>query len=115
MRSTGYGIGDLRYGKAKPPIIEKEDEVVIRVKAAGICGADLSRYRKLDPYVEGMAYETAALIVPSAVSVHGLYLTNLRPSGSMAVLGCGNDLRLTHLRLKNLMSNLTHQVLFFLF
>ncbi|GGE08377.1 galactitol-1-phosphate 5-dehydrogenase [Marinithermofilum abyssi] len=165
-----YGIGDLRYGQAKLPIIEMEDEVVIRVKAAGICGSDLSRYRKLGPYVEGMvlgheftgvveavgnavthvspgdrvaacpaivcgtcesclrgapsqcihltvigskqpgcfaeftklpaanvlplpegiAYETAALIEPSAVAVHGLYLTHLRPGGSVAVLGCGN-------------------------
>ncbi|OYD06822.1 galactitol-1-phosphate 5-dehydrogenase [Paludifilum halophilum] len=165
-----YGVGDLRHEQVKPPVIDEENEVIIRVKAAGICGSDLSRYRKLGPYIEGMVWgheftgvvetvgkevthvspgdriaacpaivcgkcepclkgvpsqcmnltvmgsrqpgcfaeftklpaanvwplpdaisdDMAALIEPSAVAVHGLYRTDLRPGGSMAVLGCGN-------------------------
>lgn len=165
-----YGIGDLRYEQAQPPVIEREDDVIIRVKATGICGSDLSRYRKLGPYVSGMVWgheftgvveavgsavthvspgdcvaacptiacgtctsclrgvpsqcinltvigsrrpgcfaeftklpaanvlplpediadESAALLEPAAVALHGFYLTNLQPGGSVAVLGCGN-------------------------
>ncbi|MCP3027978.1 galactitol-1-phosphate 5-dehydrogenase [Halobacillus sp. A5] len=51
-----YDRQDLRFEETKKPVIEKEDEVIIKVKAAGICGSDLSRYKKLGPYVEGMTF-----------------------------------------------------------
>ncbi|WP_010097373.1 galactitol-1-phosphate 5-dehydrogenase [Ornithinibacillus scapharcae] len=52
-----YGIEDLRYEESTPkPAIENENEVIIRVKAVGICGSDTSRYKKLGPYVEGMTF-----------------------------------------------------------
>ncbi|MBY6277383.1 galactitol-1-phosphate 5-dehydrogenase [Symbiobacterium thermophilum] len=51
-----YGKRDLRYEEAEEPFIEKNDEVIIKVKAAGICGSDLSRYAKLGPYIEGMVW-----------------------------------------------------------
>ena len=165
-----YGIEDLRYEPLTMPVLEASDDVIIRVQIAGICGSDLSRYRKLGPYVKGMTWghefagiveavgksvthlapgdpvaacptiacgqclscqkgipsqcdnlsvigarqpggfatftklpaqnvlllpdsismEQAALVEPSAVAVHGLYLTSLQPGGSVAVLGCGN-------------------------
>lgn len=48
-----YGIGDLRYEEKNKPKLEKEDEVIIKVKYAGICGSDLSRYKKLGPLSPG--------------------------------------------------------------
>lgn len=53
---TLHGKRDLRYVESEEPIIEKNDEVIIKVKAAGICGSDLSRYAKLGPYIEGMVW-----------------------------------------------------------
>ena len=44
-----YGIQDLRYEDADKPVIENEDDVIIKVKAVGICGSDISRYNKLVP------------------------------------------------------------------
>lgn len=51
-----YGKRDLRFEETVEPVIEKSDEVIIKVKAAGICGSDLSRYAKLGPYIEGMVW-----------------------------------------------------------
>ncbi|UFT99601.1 galactitol-1-phosphate 5-dehydrogenase [Radiobacillus kanasensis] len=165
-----YGKRDIRFEEALKPTIEEEDEVVIKVKAVGICGSDLSRYLKLGPYIEGMIfghefsgevvevgsnvenvkvgdrvagcpalycgkcesckkseyarcdkltvigarhpgayaeyvklpsenvvvlpenvdYETAALVEPSAVVVHGFYKMDMQPGDEVAVMGCGN-------------------------
>ncbi|GAA0609611.1 galactitol-1-phosphate 5-dehydrogenase [Virgibacillus siamensis] len=166
-----YGIQDLRSeDTSREPVIENPDDVIVKVKAVGICGSDLSRYKKLGPYVEGMTFghefsgvvveagpevgglqagdrvagcptfycgkcescrkgelsrcekltvigarhpgayaeyvklpaeniiplpdevdfDTAAMIEPSAVVVHGMYRTSLQPGGSVAVMGCGN-------------------------
>ncbi|MFG6147367.1 galactitol-1-phosphate 5-dehydrogenase [Halobacillus sp. B23F22_1] len=51
-----YGKQDLRFEDTKKPAIEQNDDVIVKVKAAGICGSDLSRYKKLGPYVEGMTF-----------------------------------------------------------
>jgi L-iditol 2-dehydrogenase len=51
-----YGKRDIRYVESEEPVIEKNDEVIIKVKAAGICGSDLSRYTKIGPYIEGMVW-----------------------------------------------------------
>ncbi|WP_174614827.1 galactitol-1-phosphate 5-dehydrogenase [Virgibacillus ihumii] len=166
-----YGIQDLRSEDTSPePVIENTDDVIVKVKAVGICGSDLSRYKKLGPYVKGMTFghefsgvvveagpevdglqtgdrvagcptfycgecescrkgelsrcetltvigarhpgayaeyvklpaeniipipdevdfDTAAMVEPSAVVVHGMYRTSLQPGGSVAVMGCGN-------------------------
>ncbi|WP_188454881.1 galactitol-1-phosphate 5-dehydrogenase [Virgibacillus oceani] len=171
MRSLKlYGEQDIRFEEADKPYIENADDVIIKVKAVGICGSDLSRYRKLGPYVEGtifghefsgevietgsevtnvkvgdrvagcpafccgkcasckkgelarceklhvmgayhpgayaefaklpaenvvpipdnVDFDTAAMVEPSAVVVHGLYHTNLHPGSEVAVMGCGN-------------------------
>ncbi|MPW25334.1 alcohol dehydrogenase catalytic domain-containing protein [Alkalibaculum sp. M08DMB] len=47
-----YGIQDLRLEEVLQPEIKKEDEVLIKVKAVGICGSDLSRYGKFGPKKE---------------------------------------------------------------
>ncbi|WP_099159548.1 galactitol-1-phosphate 5-dehydrogenase [Virgibacillus ndiopensis] len=171
MRSLKlYGKQDLRFEEADRPFIEKPDDVIIKVKAVGICGSDISRYRKLGPYVEGtifghefagevvevgpevtgikvgdrvagcptfycgkcesckkgelarceklhvmgafypgayaefaklpveniisipdtVDFDTAAMIEPSAVVVHGFDRTNMQPGAEVAVMGCGN-------------------------
>ncbi|MYL29888.1 alcohol dehydrogenase catalytic domain-containing protein [Halobacillus halophilus] len=51
-----YGAQDLRYEEKPNPVLTLEDEVVIKVKAVGICGSDVSRYKKLGPYVKGMTF-----------------------------------------------------------
>jgi len=51
-----YGKQDIRYEDSKKPILENADDVIIKVKAVGICGSDISRFHKLGPYVEGMTF-----------------------------------------------------------
>lgn len=52
-----YGVEDLRFEtNTAHPILEKETDVIIKIKAVGICGSDLSRYKKLGPYVPGMTW-----------------------------------------------------------
>ena len=46
-----YDVQDLRYEDAPDPVIEKPDDVIVKVKAVGICGSDIARYRNLGPYV----------------------------------------------------------------
>lgn len=50
---TFYAKRDLRYEDVPDPIIEKDDDVIVKVKAVGICGSDIARYRNLGPYVPG--------------------------------------------------------------
>ena len=40
-----YDVQDLRYEDAPDPVIEKPDDVIVKVKAVGICGSDIARYR----------------------------------------------------------------------
>ncbi|WP_078394072.1 galactitol-1-phosphate 5-dehydrogenase [Shouchella patagoniensis] len=51
-----YGIQDLRHEKAPIPVIENNDDVLIEITATGICGSDLSRFKKLGPYVSGTTF-----------------------------------------------------------
>ncbi|UUV98587.1 galactitol-1-phosphate 5-dehydrogenase [Vagococcus luciliae] len=51
-----YDKQDLRYEEVDEPVINRSDMVKIQVKSAGICGSDLSRYKKLGPYVSGMVF-----------------------------------------------------------
>lgn len=51
-----YDIEDLRYEEIDKPVITSPTDVIIRVKATGICGSDTSRYKKLGPYQEGMTF-----------------------------------------------------------
>ncbi|ASN04573.1 galactitol-1-phosphate 5-dehydrogenase [Virgibacillus necropolis] len=171
MRSLNlYGKQDIRFEESSEPVIENANDVIIKVKAVGICGSDISRYNKLGPYVEGMTfghefagevvrvgsevdgikvgdrvagcptfycgrcascqkgelsrceeltvigarhpgayaeyvklpaenviplpetvdYDTAAMVEPSAVVVHGFYRTSMQPGAEVAVMGCGN-------------------------
>jgi len=48
-----YAARDIRYEDAEEPVIQHADDVKIKVKVAGMCGSDISRYAKLGPYVPG--------------------------------------------------------------
>lgn len=48
-----YDIQDLRWEDAPDPVLENEDDVIVKVKCAGICSSDIARYRNLGPYVPG--------------------------------------------------------------
>lgn len=170
-----YDVEDLRYEEANKPVLEKANDVIVKVKAVGICGSDLSRYKKLGPYIKGMVwghefsgevvevgdgvsrvkvgdriagvptficedldvkkchycekaeyarcenltvigarhggayaeyirlpekncmpipdsvdYESAAMVEPSAVVIHGFYRSNLTAGDEVVVVGCGN-------------------------
>lgn len=169
-----YGVQDLRYEEADKPTIQTDNDVIVKVKAAGICGSDISRYRLLGPYIEGMvwghefsgevvevgnqvsdlkigdrvagcpvvfdgvdyyyrkgeynrsahnnaigakqpgcfaeyiclpsenfvkiddtiSFDSAALIEPSTVVLHGLFQTKLQPGDSVVVVGAGGSIGL---------------------
>ncbi|WP_163972142.1 galactitol-1-phosphate 5-dehydrogenase [Oceanobacillus halotolerans] len=69
-----YGKQDLRYEEADNPVIENTDDVIVKVKAVGICGSDISRYKKLGPYVEGMVFghEFAGEVTEVGSGVEGI-------------------------------------------
>src|SRR3712207_4866170 len=51
-----YKARDIRYEDAPMPEIIKDDDVIIKVMVAGICGSDAHRYSLLGPYIEGMVW-----------------------------------------------------------
>lgn len=51
-----YDEQDIRFEESQKPVIETGNDVIIKVKSVGICGSDISRYKKLGPYVEGMTF-----------------------------------------------------------
>lgn len=48
-----YGIRDVRIEDIPEPTIESGDDVIIKVKAVGICGSDISKYGKTGPHLPG--------------------------------------------------------------
>ena len=50
-----YDKRDLRYEEVEDPVIEEKTDVIVKVKAVGICGSDIARYRNLGPYEIGRA------------------------------------------------------------
>jgi len=70
-----YGEQDLRFeDNVAAPVIENEDDVIIKVKSVGICGSDTSRYKKLGPYVKGMTFghEFAGEVAEVGPAVKGI-------------------------------------------
>ncbi|TSB47585.1 galactitol-1-phosphate 5-dehydrogenase [Alkalicoccobacillus porphyridii] len=84
-----YDIEDLRFESTASPEVKAADDIVIRVKIAGICGSDLSRYRKLGPYVKGMTWGHEFSGVVEAV---GENVTHVKPGNRVAAcptIACG--------------------------
>ncbi|SEO41220.1 L-iditol 2-dehydrogenase [Amphibacillus marinus] len=84
-----YDKQDLRFEDAKAPALEHDDDVIIKVKAVGVCGSDLSRYAKLGPYIPGVVFghEFAGVVVKTGAAVTGI-TTGDRVAGCPA-LYCG--------------------------
>lgn len=80
-----YDKRDLRYEEVPDPVIEEKTDVIVKVKAVGICGSDIARYRNLGPYVKGnvWGHEFAGEVVEVGESV-----TNVKVGDR--VVGCPN-------------------------
>lgn len=48
-----YGVRDIRIEDVAKPQIDNNDDVIVKVKAAGICGSDLSKYIETGPHMSG--------------------------------------------------------------
>ena len=82
-----YGGRDIRVEDIPAPI-PGSDEVLIAVRAAGICGSDLHRYRGVDPWgaasgPQRYGHEIAGIIVDSGQRV-AIEPAQLRGRGSSA-------------------------------
>lgn len=51
-----YGVQDFRYEDVRKPEIEKENDILIKVNTAGICGSDISRFGKMGSYNPGLTW-----------------------------------------------------------
>lgn len=51
-----YGPKDLRFEDAEKPELEDEHDVVVKVKASGICGSDISRYKSFGAHTPGQVW-----------------------------------------------------------
>lgn len=85
-----YDKQDIRFEETPKPTIKSEDDVIIKVKAVGICGSDISRYNKLGPYVEGTTFghEFAGEVDKVGPGVKGIKVGD-RVTGCPA-FHCGN-------------------------
>ncbi|MEK4303071.1 galactitol-1-phosphate 5-dehydrogenase [Oceanobacillus sp. FSL K6-0251] len=79
---TFYGMEDLRYEYKDKPEIQAADEVIIEVKYAGICGSDLSRYKKIGPLTPGniFGHECSGVVRET-----GSKVTNIQAGDRVAV------------------------------
>jgi len=71
-----YGARDLRLEEIPEPKIKGDTDVIVQVKAAGVCGSDTSKYAKFGPHTAGMTlgHEFAGVVVEVGRSVKNLAL-----------------------------------------
>lgn len=69
-----YGKQDVRIEDVPVPKIEKDDDVIILVKTAGVCGSDISRFGKIGSYNPGLTWghEFAGVVAEVGKSVSGI-------------------------------------------
>lgn len=69
-----YGKQDVRYEDVPQPEIENDDDVIIQVKTAGICGSDISRFGKIGSYNPGLTWghEFAGVVAKKGHAVSSL-------------------------------------------
>ncbi|WP_042683159.1 galactitol-1-phosphate 5-dehydrogenase [Anaerosalibacter massiliensis] len=77
-----YGIRDIRIEDVSIPEIELDDDVIVKVKVAGICGSDISKYSKTGPHASGeiFGHEFSGEVVEVGANVK-----NVKPGDSVAV------------------------------
>ncbi len=69
-----YGAGDIRVEEVDKPRLETAGDVLIRVRASGICGSDLHPYRLAEPADPGriMGHEFSGEVAEIGSQVEGL-------------------------------------------
>ena len=69
-----YGAGDIRIEEVETPKLETAGDVLIRVRASGICGSDLHPYRQAEPVTTGriMGHEYSGEVAEIGSQVEGL-------------------------------------------
>jgi len=69
-----YSIQDVRYEETERPSIVNDDDVLIKVQVAGICGSDISRFGKLGSYHLGTTWghEFSGVVAATGSAVKGL-------------------------------------------
>lgn len=85
-----YGIRDLRYETVPDPQIETPNDVIVKVKAAGLCGSDFARYKKLGPYIPGTVWGHEFSGIVTAI---GADVVNVKPGDRVAACSsivCGS-------------------------
>lgn len=77
----------MRYEEAEMPRITEDKDVIVQVKACGICGSDISRYRKLGPHTPGQVWghEFSGVVVEVGKSVTSLQVGD-RVAGCPAII-----------------------------
>ena len=51
-----YGIRDIKVEECPIPEINTPNDVIVKIKAVGFCGSDISRYAKLGPHTIGAIF-----------------------------------------------------------
>lgn len=51
-----YDVRDLKVKDVPVPKISLDNEVIVKVKVAGICGSDISKYSKTGPHIPGEVF-----------------------------------------------------------
>ncbi|WP_194207468.1 galactitol-1-phosphate 5-dehydrogenase [Superficieibacter sp. 1612_C1] len=69
-----YSVQDVRYEETPRPVITADDDVIISVQVAGICGSDISRFGKLGSYQPGLTWghEFSGVVAETGAAVKGL-------------------------------------------
>ncbi|MEJ5112991.1 galactitol-1-phosphate 5-dehydrogenase [Erwinia billingiae] len=80
-----YGKQDVRFEEMPMIELEHDDDVIIRVKTAGICGSDISRFGKIGSYNPGLTWghEFAGVVTQT-----GKRVTGIRPGDRVVACPC---------------------------
>lgn len=80
-----YGKQDVRLENVSPLQIEQDDDVIIHVKTAGICGSDISRFGKIGSYNPGLTWGHE---FSGVVAQIGRAVTSVKPGDRVVACPC---------------------------
>ena len=83
-----HGAGDIRFEETEMPSL-KENEVMVRVKAAGVCGSDIPRVFRTGAHTHPLipGHEFSGIVESVGRNVQGVWLG--QPVGVYPLLPCG--------------------------